>query len=165
MTRLQSYHLESSAVGQRSKSHIRPNKGRRFCARGNFVPLVVPGLSSNSGTSLSSTSPPQDSSRTSSSPATERSGEPAPGNWRDSPKTQNKTKRDNNRASRDRLRDLAEWLEEFTEKSRRYRSACARAHVVTNQIRNVLQKWHSRKHSIFLTSRKIEIARHACEPG
>ena len=34
----------------------------------NLVPLVVPGLPSNSGTSSSSTSQPQDSSRTSSSP-------------------------------------------------------------------------------------------------
>ena len=39
------------------------------------VPLVVPGLSSDSGTSSSSTSPPQDSSSTSSSPASERSDE------------------------------------------------------------------------------------------
>ena len=42
-------------------------------ASGQTVPLVVPGLSSNSGTSSSSTSPPKDSSSTSSSPATERS--------------------------------------------------------------------------------------------
>ena len=61
----------------------------------NFVPLVVPGLSSNSGTS--STSLPQDSSRTSSSPATER-------------------------------------------------------------------KWHPRSTVFLLSSRKIEIAKNACEP-
>ena len=40
-----------------------------LCKTENFVPLVVPGLSSNSGTSSCSTSPPQDSSSTSSSPA------------------------------------------------------------------------------------------------
>ena len=35
-------------------------------------------------------------------------------NWSDSPKTQNQNrKRDNNRDSDDRLRDLPEWLEEF----------------------------------------------------
>ena len=70
--------------------------------------------------------PLQDSSSTSSSTPSERSHEPAPGNRsRYSPKkTQNKKKRkDINRASDDCLRNLLEWLEEFTE-SRRYRSAC-----------------------------------------
>ena len=70
---------------------------------GKFVPLVVPGLSSNSGTSSSSTTLPQDSSSSPSSPATERSDDAAPGNWRGSPKTQHTNrKRDNNRASGDR---------------------------------------------------------------
>ena len=51
------------------------------------------------------------------SPATERSNEPAPGIWLETdPITQNQNKkRDNNRASDDRLRDLPEWLEEFTD--------------------------------------------------
>ena len=41
---------------------------------------------------------------------------PAPVNWRESPKNENKNKkRDNNRDSDDRLRDLLEWLEEPTE--------------------------------------------------
>ena len=53
------------------------------CKTDNFVPLVVPGLSSCSGTSSSSASLPQDSSNTYSSPATERSDEPAPGSWRE----------------------------------------------------------------------------------
>ena len=87
-----------------------------LCKTETVVPLVVRGLSSNSGTNSSSTPPPQDSLSTSASPATERCDDPAPGNWRDSPNTQNKnTKRDNNRASEDRLRDLPEWLQEFTE--------------------------------------------------
>ena len=83
-----------------------------LCKAENFVPIVVPGLSSNSGTSSSSASPPQDSSRASSSPAPERSDEPAPGNWRYSPKSQNKNKEEgNNQATKSRLRDLPEWLE------------------------------------------------------
>ena len=49
-----------------------------ICKTETTVHLVVPGLSSNSGTSSSSTSPPQDPSSTSSSPASERSDEPAP---------------------------------------------------------------------------------------
>ena len=82
----------------------------------NFVPLVVPVLSSSSGTSSSSASPPQDSSSTSSSPATERSDEQAPGDRRDSTKSQNKNKKESNKqATGDRLRDLPEWLEEFTD--------------------------------------------------
>ena len=63
-----------------------------FMQDGNFVPLVVPALSSNFGTSLSSTSLPQDSSSTSSSPASERSDEPAPGNLRET-KTNNPTRK------------------------------------------------------------------------
>ena len=59
---------------------------------------------------------PQDSSSLSStSPATERSDDPAPGNYRDSPKNSKQKKEDYNRDSEDRLRDLPEWLEEFTE--------------------------------------------------
>ena len=98
------------------KPHLTKHGKNLSCQTENFVPLVVLGLSSNSGTSSSSASPPQDSSSTSSSRATERSDDQAPGNCRDSPKSQNKIqKRDNNRASGDRLRDLPEWLEEFTE--------------------------------------------------
>ena len=65
-----------------------------------------PGLSSSS-----SASPPHDSSSTStstsSSPASERSDELAPGNWSRNPAR-------NSENSNDRLRDLPEWLEEFT---------------------------------------------------
>ena len=74
-------------VGQRTKTTVDQTGENIFEYKTEeFVPLVVCGLSSYSGTS--STSPPQDSSSTSSSPASERSDEPAPGNWRDSPKTQ-----------------------------------------------------------------------------
>ena len=49
------------------------------------------------------------------------------GNWRDTdPRTQNQNKQRNGSGiSDDRLRDLPEWLEEFTE-SRKQGNACAR---------------------------------------
>ena len=52
----------------------------------------------------------------SSSSATERSGEVAPGNWCEAHQiTQNQNKKkDDNRDSDERLRDLPDWLEEFT---------------------------------------------------
>ena len=78
----------------------------------HFVPLVVPGLSTNSGSNSSSTSTLQDLS----SPRAK---------WRTGPrrlvritssKTQNRNeKRDGNRNSDDRVRELPEWLEEFTD--------------------------------------------------
>ena len=69
-------------------------EGKRIlCKTENVVLLFVPGLLSSSGASSSSTSPRQDSSSTSSNSATERSDDPAPGNWRDSSKTQQKIKR------------------------------------------------------------------------
>ena len=87
-----------------------------FCKSEHFVPLVAPGLSSSFGTSSSSTSPPQDSSGTSSSPATQRSDKQAAGDQRDSAKSQNKNKKESNQqATGDCLRDLLEWLKEFTE--------------------------------------------------
>ena len=68
-------------VVQRSKTTF-DQRGDNNCMKtDNFVPLVVPGWPSNSGTSSSSASPPQDSARTSSSPAPDRSDEPAPGNF------------------------------------------------------------------------------------
>ena len=105
-TRVQFYHLESS-----TKNTDIPLSGP---AAENFVPLVDPELSSNSGTSSFSTSLPLHSSSTSSSPATERSDDQAPGKWHDSPKIKKKN-RENNGASDDRLRDPLEWLQEFTE--------------------------------------------------
>ena len=91
------------------------------CNTDNLVPLVVSGLSTSSGIHSSSTSPPQDSlstsSSTSPSPDQERSDELAPGDWcRSSSKnTQQNKKKDDSRDADDRLRDLSEWLEEFTD--------------------------------------------------
>ena len=83
--------------------------------RGQAVNRKAPGLSTSSGSNSSSTSTLQDLSST--SPAQERSDELAPGDWCRSPsKTQKQNqKRDGNRDSDDRLRDLPEWLEECTD--------------------------------------------------
>ena len=106
---------------------------------------------------------PQDSSRKSSSPATERSDDPAPGNWRDSPKTQNNNK----------------WITIEPRKTdsetcrKRYRNSqkimkiqkCLHPHtLLMTRIRNVLQKWHPGSNVYLITSRKIEIAKSACQP-
>ena len=51
------------------KAHLTKNGKRIPCKMENFVPIVLPGLSSSSSASSSSTSFPQDSSSTSPSPA------------------------------------------------------------------------------------------------
>ena len=101
-------------VGQRSKTAVDQRGKTIVCKTDNFVPLVVPGLSTSSASNSSSTSTSQDLSST--SPGQERSDGLAPGNWCGSPpRNQNQNKqRDGNRDSDDRLRDLLEWLKEFT---------------------------------------------------
>ena len=133
-------------VGQRSKATPDQTREEDSVQDGNFVPFVVPGLSSNSCTSSSSTSLPQDSSSTSSSPATERSHDGAQENWCDTPKTQNKKKGDNDGASG--LRNFPERFEEFTENVEET-EVPAPVHIfLTTQGQNGLQV-ASRKHSIF----------------
>ena len=153
---------ESSAMntdipmsGPAVKSH--PTKGTKIlCKTENFVPLVVRGLSSKSGTSSSSTSLPQDPSSTSWSPATKRSDDGAPGNWRDSPKTQNKNqKKDNDKTFRNgygssqKISKIQKCLHPHT--------------LLMTLIRNGLQRWHPGNTVFSLTSRKNEIAKYACE--
>ena len=112
-----------------------------LCKAENFVPLGVPGLSSNSGTSSSSTSPPQDSSSASSAP--ERSDEPAPGNWHESPKTQNKNKKKGYQSSLGRrFARPSRMVRGVHRQTRRNRSACTPHTFLRTQIRNVPQKWH-----------------------
>ena len=121
------------------------------CKTNNFVPFVVPRLSTNSGSVSSSTSPPQDSSSSSSSPALERRDGMAPRKWcKSTPKTQNKNKKRNgNRDSDDRLRDLLEWLDEFTdnpEDAELPASAHSSQDSDSERLPKVVSK--SRKHSI-----------------
>ena len=87
------------ASGQ--KPHLTKDGKNILCKTENYVPSVVPGLSSSSSKSSSSTSPPQDSS-TSLNPANSRSNEEAPGNWRVE-------------AAGNSSEGLPKWLVDFTE--------------------------------------------------
>ena len=98
-------------MGQRSKATPYQTKKEDSLQDEKCVPLVVLKLSSNFGTSSSSTSLPQKSSST----ATERSHDQAPGNWRDSRNQNENKKRDNDGDSEDRWRNLPEWSQKFTE--------------------------------------------------
>ena len=72
--------------------HLTKQGNKIPCKTGNFVLLVVPGLSPSSGSNSSETSTSQDLSST--SPAQERSDQPAPREWCGSPsETQNKNKK------------------------------------------------------------------------
>ena len=172
-TSLQFYHLKSSAkkriflwVVQQSKTRLTKNGQEFLCKTEKFVPLVVPGVSSDSGIRSSSTAPPQDSSGTISSPATERSDKQAPGDRRDSKKSQNKNKKEcDKQATGDRLRDLPEWLEEFTENLEDTETPVP-AHVSqdsgSERPTKVVSK--SRIQSICVANcQKTEIVKYACE--
>ena len=122
------------------------------CKTDNFVPLVVPGLSTSSGSNSSSTSTSQDLSLT--SPAQERSDGLAPREWCGSPfkNPEQKKKRDGSRDADDRLRDLPEWLEEFTD-NLEDTELHAPAHISQDSDIGTScesgQKSKSRKHSIY----------------
>ena len=144
-----------------------------ICKTDNFVPLVVPGLPTNSGSVSSSTSPPQDSSRrggnsrrsassSSSGPVSERSDEMAPGNRCDPSKTQNKNKkRDDRKNSDDLLADLPEWLVEFTDKLEDTElHASAHSSQNSDSEHSTKAATKARKHNIS-TLQKTEIAKSA----
>ena len=75
-----------------------------------------------------------------------------------------KNKRNGNRDSDDRLRDLPEWLEEFTDRTQK--CLCPQT-LLRTQIRNVLRKWHRNQGSTVFTlsSQKTEIEKCVCEPN
>ena len=104
------------------------------------------------GSVSSSTLPPQDSSSSSSSPVLERSDEMAPRKWcRSTQKTRNKNQnRDDSRDSDDRLRDLPEWLEEFSD-NLEDTEVPAPAHISQDSDSERLTKVvsTSRKHNIY----------------
>ena len=121
-----------------------------------FFPIDVPGVSSCSSASSSSTSLPQDSSSTSPRPARLRSDDThyqAPGNRGDPPYiTKQKKKKGNNQATSSRLRDLQEWLTEV--------EALANSSHDSDSERPT--KVASRKHSIythFTKDRNCEICK------
>ena len=102
----------------------------------------------------------------STSPAQERSDDRAAGNCGDSPKKKNKQKkRDNNQASGNRLLDLLEWWEEFTE-NLDDTQAPAPAHVSQDSDSERPTKWQRNQGStvFILTSRRTELAKSASEP-
>ena len=112
--------------------------GRTFpCKTENFVPVVVPGLSSSSSASSSSTSLAQDSS-SSSNPANLRSDEGVLGNWRKPPETQNRNKNGNDKgAAGDRLQDLRSgWR--TSKKTSKIQKGEHRQTFLMTQIWNVL---------------------------
>ena len=82
-------------------------------ARHTFVPLVVPGLSTSSGSSSSSTSRPQDQSThsgetgtISSDPVTNRRDKPAAGN--------RMQEKQNRMETEDPTQGIPDWLRDFT---------------------------------------------------
>ena len=106
------------------------NGKKIICKTDNFVPLVVPGLSSASGSSSSSTSRMQDMTPSASQdPDKDRSDLPASGNWSGT---------DSDRMDKDDRLQLPEWLEEFTEN---LDDPEITVHTHNTQIRNVLRKW------------------------
>ena len=124
MIRLPSCHWASSAKnmvtpvsGPVVRSHIWPRMWKEFCVR-QIKPFL---LSSQDcpqaqSSSSSSTSFPQDSSNTSPSPARLRSDDAHNQHRETEAILKNKIyKMDNTHATRYRLRDLPEWLEEFTD--------------------------------------------------
>ena len=73
-------------------------------------------------------------------------------------KTQNKNKkRDDHRASEDRLRHFPEWLEDFADDQKDTEVPAPHTFLMS-QIGNVPQKWHPGSAVFLPTSRKIEIA-------
>ena len=154
--RLLFHRLENSAKttdipmsGSAVKNHVWPKKGRQLCAkRTTSYLLVVPGLSTTSGSNSSSTPALQDLSST--SPAQERSDGPAPGDWCGSPwKTQHKNKKWDHIEIRTRLRDLPELLAEFTD-NLEDTQVHAPAHISQDSDSESLTKVvsKSRKHSV-----------------
>ena len=143
------YHQASGDRGDPPK--IKEMIKRRTTKR-EWETADVPGLSSNSGTSSSSTSLPQDSSSTSSSPATERSDDQAPGNWRDSTKIQNeKIKRGTTMEHRETDCETSRNGWRSSHKISKIRKCQQSDTLLLIQIRDVLRKWHPRSTVFTLT--------------
>ena len=138
------------------------------CKTDNFVPLVVPGFSTSSGSNSSSTSTSQDFVNKSSSRANWRTKphEGGPNQPKKKTRTINK-KRDDSRDAVDRLRDLPEWLEEFTD-NLEDTEVHAPAHTTqdsdSERLTKVVSKLNQGSTVFILTSQKTEIPKSACEP-
>ena len=103
------------------KPHLIQNVKKINCNTANYVPFVVPGLSTSSSTSSSPTSPTsssQDTVTTTEHPATERSESRSvevQGNLSHEPtETENPHKYDHDEELQsDQLQDVPDWLQEF----------------------------------------------------
>ena len=105
------------------KPHL-TKKGKTInCNIANYIPFIVPGLSTSSSASsspVSSTSPSQDTVISTENPATERSeimSEESPGNpSRGSAETENTNKNEDDEELRSELvQDVPEWPQDFKE--------------------------------------------------
>ena len=129
----------------------------------NFVPLVVPGLSTSSGSNSSSTSTSKDLFST--SPAQERSDGLAQREWCGSAsKTQNHTKKEGWQSRCGRPFAQNGWRS--SQITWRTQNCLHPYTFLRTQIRNVVRKWYPNWGStvFILTSQKTEIAKSACEP-
>ena len=155
--------------GSAVKSHGWPKGWRQLNAKtDNFVHLVVPGLSTNSGSISSSTSTLQELS--SASPAQERSDEQVPRRWRGSPPQKPQTKIKRGMAVEMRATVCEIFLNGWRSSQIILRTQkCMHPHTfLRTQIRNVPRKWYQNQNQgstvLKLTSHKTEIAKSACEP-
>ena len=103
-------------VGQWSKS-TSDQRWEDFCdARRKFRACCCPGICRRTPAQVRLLHRYRRIHSSSSNPASLRSDEGVSGRWRNPPKTKNQNKnKDNKGAVGDRLRDLSEWLQEFTE--------------------------------------------------
>ena len=154
------------ASGQ--KPHLTKNGTTILCKTENFVPVVVPGLSSRSSANSSSTSFPQNSSSTVSSPASLRSDEQASGNRRDPQKPNPPLPPLHPKRTTNKQRETACETSQSGERSSQkiWRTQkCLHPHtILMTQNRNVLRKWHQRSKICMPISQKTEIAQSAREP-
>ena len=147
------------------------------CTMDNFVPLVVPGLSSSASSSSASTSRPKDQSNssceseTTSDPVTTRRPKRACGKpMQTNPDMQASGSRglahtEDETDKEDPTSGIPDWLQPFTSNLEDLRHMCPHIPLkVRSQIRKVmLQKWGRQNGSTvsFLTSPKTEIAKYA----
>ena len=145
------------------------NNGRKIeCNTANYVPFVVPGLSTSSSSSSSPTSPAsssQDAVRLTEHPASTRSesmSEEVRGNSsRGAPETENPNKNDDNEEVRgDSSHGLPEWQEfKVDESVPEHRDASSSSHELPIEL-----TWYRVRKASLLTSRMTEIAIFAREP-
>ena len=129
-------------LDQRSKATVDQRREDNFMQKkDNFAPLVVPGLSANSGSNSSLTSTLQDLSPTYVQPKSEVTNKLQETGAHHSQNPQSK-KKEGCEDSDNRLRDLLGWRS--SQMIWRTQN-CMHPHTVLMiEIRNVLRKWHSR---------------------